>query len=85
LAYIPKLHSLPSWPGLLLTQNPSQLSCGVVIVNSRTYFCFGDCHNQHQQGQGVCHTVVFAIDIKKYLKAKEEEIMETQIFDHAKI
>jgi hypothetical protein len=29
-----------------------------------------------------CHLAIY---IKKYLKAKEEEIMETQIFHHAKI
>jgi hypothetical protein len=29
--------------------------------------------------------MAFAIDIKKYLKAKERRIMETQIFHQAKI
>jgi hypothetical protein len=34
----------------------------------------------------VCHTLYgLAIYIKKYLKAKEERIMETQIFHPAKI
>jgi hypothetical protein len=35
--------------------------------------------------RGVCHTMAFAIYIKKYLKAKERRIMETQIFHQAKI
>jgi hypothetical protein len=32
--------------------------------------------------QGVCHTL--ALPFKKYLKAKEELYMETQVFQHAK-
>ncbi len=34
--------------------------------------------------QGLCHTVAFAIYIKKYLKAKEE-LWKLQYFHHAKI
>jgi hypothetical protein len=34
--------------------------------------------------RGVSHCGL-AIDIKKYLKAKEEELLETQMFHHAKI
>jgi hypothetical protein len=74
----PKSQNFTACPsGLLLTQNPSQLSCSV-IVNSRTCFCFGDCHNKHQKG--VCHTCGLAIDIKKYLKAKEEELWKLKYF-----
>jgi hypothetical protein len=34
--------------------------------------------------QGVCHIVALPFTLKKYLKAKERRIMETQIFHHAK-
>jgi hypothetical protein len=34
--------------------------------------------------QGMCHTVTSAIYTKRYLKAKER-MMESQIFQHAKI
>jgi hypothetical protein len=39
---------------------------------------------KHQQQQGVCHTVALPFTLKTYLKTKRR-IMETQIFDHAKI
>jgi hypothetical protein len=35
--------------------------------------------------QGWCHTFALPFTLKKYPKAKERRIMETQIFHHAKI
>jgi hypothetical protein len=43
--------------------------CGV-IVKSRTYFCFGDCHNQHQQG--MCHTLALPLTLKSISRQKKK-------------
>ncbi len=73
----PKSQNFTACPsGLLLTQNPSQLSCGV-IVNSRTQFCFGDCHNQHQKG--VCHSVALPLTLKSISRQKKKNYGNSNI------
>ncbi len=47
--------------------------------------CFENKTPATSKEQGVCHTVALAFTLKRYLKAKEEELWKIQIFHHAKI
>jgi hypothetical protein len=82
LAYIPKLHSLPCWPPpntkslptfvfrvVLLLLTAELISVLVTTATTNT-----------NKDKGVCHTVALPFDIKKYLKAKEEELWKLKYF-----
>jgi len=65
----------------------AQMKTSSTVKNSYWLHCFLReffLKQKKPKKQGVCHTVALPFYIKKYLKAKEEEFMETQIFHHSK-